>query len=102
MSTNEQGEKEKLYALLQLEANARHAETLKELHFLIVNETREIVSYRQAFLFIISGLSSGTYTVDTASSIAVIDSNEPYIAWLNKMVANLQQSKNMDNILKLD
>jgi hypothetical protein len=102
MSTDAQDEKEKLYSLLQLEANARHAETLKELHFLIANETRQIVNYRQAFLFSVSGFSKKTYKVDTASSIAVIDSNEPYIVWLNKIVAKLQQSKNMNNIFKLD
>jgi len=102
MSANAQEEKDKLYALLQLEELARHAETLKELYFLIVNETRQLVNYRQAFLFTASGLSGKTYKVETASSIAVIDSNEPYIVWLNGILENLQQTKNLANILKLD
>ncbi len=102
MSADANEEREKLYSLLQLEERARHAETLKELQFLIVNETRQLVNYRQAFLFSVKGLSGTSYKVETASSIAVIDTNEPYIVWLNKIAANLQQSKNMNSILKLD
>lgn len=102
MSAAEQEEKEKLYSLLQLEEMARHAETLKELYFIIVNETRRLVNYRQAFLFLAEDSFTTTYKINTVSSIAVIDSTEPYIVWLNKVFASLKTSKNINNILRLD
>ena len=40
-----------LSVLLQLEAMARAAESPKALQFIAVNETRRLVSYRQAYLF---------------------------------------------------
>lgn len=37
--------------LLQLESMARAAASVDELRFLIVNETRRLIPYRQAYLF---------------------------------------------------
>ena len=102
MSSEPQNEKEKLYSLLQLEAMARRAQSAKELCFLIANETRKLINYRQAFLFLDSGLSGSKYKVETVSSIATIEGNEPHIVWLNKLLAQMNDTKDLAQVLKLD
>lgn len=102
MATENQDEKAKLYVLLQLEEMARKAESVQALYFLAVNESRKLVNYRQSFLFSAAGISQKTFKVETASSISVIDSNEPFIVWLNNTVAELQKTKNIATVIQLD
>ncbi len=72
-----------LTTLLQLEADARSAESLSALQFLIANETRRLIPYRQAFLF--SRRARG-YRLETASSVAVIARDAPFVTWIEKVV----------------
>lgn len=102
MAADNQDEKAKLYVLLQLEEMARKAESAKALYFLAVNESRKLVNYRQSFLFSATGLSQKKFKVETASSIAVIDSNEPFIVWLNNTVEEVQKTKNIATVIQLD
>lgn len=102
MATDNQDEKAKLYVLLQLEEMARKAESEQALYFLAVNDSRKLINYRQSFLFSASGINQKKFKVETASSISVIDSNEPFIVWLNDMVAEVQKTKNVASIIQLD
>ncbi len=91
-----------LSLLLQLEAMARNAESDKALQFLIVNESRRLINYRQAFLFSARGKSKKSFHVEAASSLSIIDHSSPFIDWLNHIVLDLQQSRNIDSIQQID
>ena len=103
MQADEKNESAGLSALLQLEAMSRTAETEKSLQFLIVNETRKLINYRQAFLF--SNNNSGknrSFQVEAASSISVVDQNAPYIDWLTNLVNFFQSSEKLKSACQLD
>jgi hypothetical protein len=73
-----------LTVLLQLEAMARRAEDGKALQFLIVNETRRLLSYRQAILLAGGDRGVGSMRVEAVSSIAVVDRQAPMMQWLER------------------
>ena len=81
MSTEAEPGLQGLSVLLQLEAEARKAQSEKALQFLIVNETRRLLPYRQAIFFAAGGKPSSRCKVEAASSVAVIDRNAPLIRW---------------------
>lgn len=89
-----------LNVLLQLEAMARDAKTVKELQFLIVNETRKLVSFKQACLCLLS--DKKTYRVEAASSIAVLDRNAPFIRWLERFIKQESGKGLLKNIYQID
>ena len=62
-----------LSTLMQLEGMAREAQTHKELQFLAVNETRRLVTYRQAFIFKTGLTDESPYRAVAASSVAAMD-----------------------------
>ncbi len=72
---------------MQLEGMARETQTLKELQFLIVNETRRLLPYRQAYLFQAGRSKSSPHRAVAASSVAVIDRDAALIQWLERAVA---------------
>ena len=77
---------EALSKLIQLETSARRAQSEKALEFLIVNETKQLVDYQQAFL--LHERRSGL-RVSSASNIAIVEDQAPFIAWLEKLLKNL-------------
>lgn len=91
-----------LSALLQLEGMARSAQSDKALQFLIVNETRKLINYRQAFLFSARGRQKKKFKVEAASSLSVIDQNSPFIDWLNRIVATIVKKKDPGIIQPID
>ncbi len=102
MNAEQKPENAGLSLLLQLEAMARNAESVDALRFFIVNESRRLINYRQAFLFSAIGLSKKKYKVEAASSISVIDQHTPFVVWLNKVVSALLKSKNISTVQQLD
>ncbi len=80
---------------MQLEGMAREAQTLKELQFLAVNETRRLITYRQAFLLQAGQKDKTPYRVEAGSSVAVIERNAPLIQWLEG-AAHAVRSKHAD------
>ncbi len=86
--------------LLQIESMARNAESLKALEFLIVNETRKLVPYGQAFLVSIN--TRDNYNIESASSVAVIDRDAPSIRWLIRLLKKLGGQGPMDSVQQLD
>lgn len=67
-----------LVTLLQLGRRARGVETLEQLAFVMVNETLQLLNYRQAGLWLCSGLGR----VAAVSGVPDPEPNAPYIQWL--------------------
>ncbi|HEX5843572.1 MAG TPA: HlyD family efflux transporter periplasmic adaptor subunit [Pseudomonas sp.] len=77
-----------LLTLLQLERRAREAQTLEGLGFVMVNETRQLLHYRQAALW--SGGLLGR--VHAVSGLPQTDSNTPYTQWLAQLCRQVEKS----------
>ena len=71
------------FALLDLSRRARQAATLHELGFVLVNDSRALVAYRQAGLWL---ATKGVYAL---SGVVQIEANAPYALWLEKVCAHL-------------
>ena len=72
----------RLGILLQLQRRSRKAEA-KELPFIFVNETRMLVSYRQA-VFWQPGLDA-VWKVRAVSGLSMPDSGAPFVLWLEAL-----------------
>jgi hypothetical protein len=68
-----------LLALIELGRRARAAESTAELGFLAVNDTRELVAYRQAALWMADG------GVLALSGVVAVEGNVPYTQWLERL-----------------
>lgn len=91
-----------LTVLMQLEAEARKAQTDKALQFLIVNETRQLLPYRQAFLFSSQGDPRSRCRIEAAASLAVIDRNAPLIRWVEAALDAMREKDLPDALQRLD
>lgn len=76
-----------LSTLVQLVKRARHAATVQELGFIVVNETHALVPYRQAVLWQSEG--SGRGKLVAISGTPVIERNAPFTLWLKRAFAKL-------------
>lgn len=76
-----------LIVLLQLEAAARQVIEADALPFFMVNETRRLLNYRQAVLFVAA--EGKPWRVQTMSSLAVVDRDTPMSQWLEQALACL-------------
>jgi len=92
----------RLSLLMQLEAMAREADTLKALQFMMTNETRLLIAYRQAFLFSTDVVNENKFLLKAASSIAVIDRTAPFVNWLESTLNQLHKDSNMESVQVLD
>ena len=70
-----------LLALIQLARRARDAASVDELSFVAVNETRNLLAYRQAAL----SLVSHGQDVSAVSGVAQLDPSAPYLQWLRRV-----------------
>lgn len=68
-----------LSALLQLSKRARMAASLPELGFVIVNETRQLLVYRQSLIWLQQG------KLASVSGLPEPERNTPYSLWLNQV-----------------
>lgn len=73
--------------LLQLEANCRNCETVTELSYIIVNETRNLVYYDQAVL--LSPNISAKLRVQAISDISVVEVTSPFTQWAEELANHL-------------
>ncbi len=71
--------------LLQIEADVRSLSRETELTFHIVNETRRVVAFRQAFLI----TNPDVPRVEAISSISLVDRNVPLVRWVEAIVRSL-------------
>lgn len=76
-----------LALLLQMQRKARASEDCTALGFTMVNETRALLSYRQAAVWISEPISH----IPAVSGIALIEKNAPYIVWLKESAEVLSQ-----------
>ena len=74
---------ERSLALLDLSRRVRGAATVREIGFVLVNESRSLVSYRQAGLWL---QAEGVYTL---SGVVQVEANAPYALWLDQVCAEL-------------
>ena len=75
------GQVEALAQLLRVEADARKAGNVRELAYLMVNETRGLARARQIFL--LSRTAAGRpLQVTAVSSLAVVDRQVPLMQWI--------------------
>lgn len=91
---------ENISKLLQLEHNCRNCESIKELYYQIVNETRSLVNYSQGVLLSID--FSGKYKVVGISDIPVVDSTSPYVQWIENIIIDLNNSEKSKDIFVVD
>lgn len=75
-----------LLCLLQLQRRAREAESPEALGFVMVNESLQLVSYRQAALWQGSGLGR----VAAVSGLPLVEAQAPYVQWLGALCRHLQ------------
>lgn len=71
--------------LLQLEKKARAAQSQAALLFVIVNETINLVGYRQGFIW-----SAGKKKIAAVSGVPAPDSHSPYLQWAKRLATHLQ------------
>ncbi len=97
-------ENRSLSALLELESMARRAESEKALQFLMVNETRRLLNFRQAFLFSKKGTTKGAtrYQVEAASSLSLVDRDSPMVTWLELFASRRFRDIDTDEVLQID
>lgn len=77
-----------LTLLMQLEQSARRAQGIDALRFVIVNETRRLIEYRQAAL--LEG-TEGRLHLTAASGVAVVARDAPLNQWLEDAAASLPE-----------
>ncbi|MBK8815399.1 MAG: HlyD family efflux transporter periplasmic adaptor subunit [Methylococcaceae bacterium] len=82
----------RLTLLLQLERRARQA-TANELPYVLVNETSELIPYRQAVLW-----RTDKSTLEAASGVAKPEPNSPYALWLKPVLNHLSRNENANQI----
>lgn len=87
--------------LLQLERMVRAAGTRQELQFLVVNETRRVLSYRQAILLIPSTPSATRADACAASSVPVLDRTVPLVQWTERLSGHLQKESTNREIRRI-
>ena len=88
--------------LLQLESMARAAGSAEALQFMIVNETRRLVPFRQAYLFLSAHPIKRDCKLVAASSIAILEKTAPFATWIEKLVGNIFESETISTQKLLD
>jgi hypothetical protein len=74
-----------LSTLVQLVKRARHAATMEELAFIMVNESHALLPYRQAALWQREGVGG----LVAISGTTAIERNAPFVMWLKRVLARL-------------
>jgi len=80
-----------LSTLAQLEKRARHAGTVNELAFIVVNETLALAPYRQAIVW--RRERPGKGRILAVSGTPVVERNAPFTIWLERVLARLDRGR---------
>ncbi|WP_122665080.1 efflux RND transporter periplasmic adaptor subunit [Pseudomonas viridiflava] len=86
-----------LSQLLQLEQQARSALTTQELAFVMVNDSRLLLDYRQALLW-----SCDRSRIDAISGLAVVEQDAPFNIWLSGLCKRWQDQPDAQHIHSLN
>jgi len=73
-----------LATILHLARSARNAESADELEYVLVNQTHQLIPYRQAVYW------SATDGVVGLSGVVAADANTPYVQWLKRFFADIR------------
>jgi len=82
--------------LLQLEADARNAEDLLALHYLIVNETRRLLKYRHATLLKAVGQVTSSFQTIRTSGLTVVDRSIPKNQLIEHIIHHQRKESSSD------
>jgi hypothetical protein len=74
-----------------LEARARQAATLAELHFSMANDSYALLPFQQTLVFCAEG---GSARLRCVSGLAKLSEDSPYLVWLKRIWPELQQHFN--------
>jgi hypothetical protein len=88
-----------LGTLLQLERQARQADSQSALGFIAVNDSHRLFPYKQALLWTFKSL--GKPRVAAVSGVAVPDHNAPFIRWSADLVRKLAEDRETSHKLQL-
>ncbi len=80
-----------LAVLVQLSRRAREAATPTELGFVMVNESLQLLRYRQGALWLASGTSGLGEHLATVSGLPQVSATAPYTQWLSRVCRQLQK-----------
>ncbi len=90
----EAGSEQQLKALanlLLLQQRLREASTEAEIGFLLVNDTRTLVEYRSAVLWLASSTRPGGGSIAGVSGAVEHDDHSPYVQWMRALCRDLAQ-----------
>lgn len=82
--------------LLQLEENCRNCDSAKELGYIIVNETRDLIAYDQAVL--ISPDMSAKLKVQAISDVSVVETTSPFTQWIEEVSNHLSDMEDSSSL----
>ncbi|MES2547490.1 MAG: biotin/lipoyl-binding protein [Pseudomonadota bacterium] len=75
---------------IHLNKRAMEAAKVADLQFIMVNETTQLVHYRQAAFFNVSALDK-QYKIVAASGLVSVSEDSPYAVWLNQFAKTFPQ-----------
>ncbi|MBX8528804.1 HlyD family efflux transporter periplasmic adaptor subunit [Pseudomonas cichorii] len=96
MSQAQSRSMEHLSLLVQLEQQVRAADSLQALSFILLNDSRSLLEYRQAILW-----RCDTQSLQGFSGLAVVEQQAPMVTWLNRQCRRWQQADNARHIHEL-
>lgn len=90
-----------LLTLLQLMRRARDAASLENLGFVMVNESLQLLPYRQAALWQEAGLGSPLARVAAVSGLPQPNATAPYTQWLERLFRTIPKLDGADGIREI-
>lgn len=81
---------------IQLEHEARHAETLDALSFIMCNSSKKLFPFHQAVLW--RKTLTKRVRIETVSGTGLINREAPYLIWLRQVCSTIGRSKKSHNI----
>ena len=90
----------RLSLLIELEREIRAAQSEAALRFVIVNRLRELVPYHQAVL--LRHGNDKRFRVEAVSSVAVVQRDAPYVAWVNEIASQTYSLDNANELHAID
>src|SRR5690606_15663943 len=81
---------------LHLERAARHAQTPEALRFVMVNETKRLLDYRQAALALF--VPPAAPRIEAIAGVAILERNAPFLRWLERVMAQLATTEKVAQV----
>lgn len=81
-----------LQLVLKIERDARQANTIGELVYLIANDTRKLINARQVFV-VAKAAGSTSFRVTGISSLTNVDRTSPAVLWIERVLKRLAATK---------